>query len=63
MAFSLPDGGKYVMNFSSPSRNVTKEQVEAAMNYIVDNQVLLVGGVSPDKWLEAYVNTVDETDI
>lgn len=61
MVFDLADAKEYKMNLANPKENLTKAEVDAVMQDIIDSNAILKDGVSLAGIKEAYITTTTQT--
>ncbi len=63
MVFGLADGRDMTISLADPKDGLTAEQVQACMQNAITNQVLIYGGALASAIKDAYLRTVDTTDL
>ena len=61
MVFSLDNGDDFKYNLADPKDDLTKTQVDEAMQAMIDNNAILKDGHSAVVIKEAYITTTTQT--
>ena len=61
MVFSLDNGDDFKYNLTDPKDDLTKAQVDEAMQAIIDNNAILKDGHGAATIKEAYITTTTQT--
>lgn len=61
MTFQLDDNKTVSYNLNDPKDGLTKAEVDAAMQLMIDKQAIVSGGVSPTGIKEAVIRETSET--
>lgn len=61
MVFSLDNGDDFKYNLADPKDDLTKAQVDEAMQAIIDNNAILKDGHGAATIKEAYITTTTQT--
>lgn len=63
MVFELDNGKNHSLSLSMPKDGITKTEVEAAMQAIIDKEALLVNGAKAIGIKEAFIREVAENTL
>lgn len=61
MVFVLADGKDFKYNLTDPKENLTKAEVDAVMQDIIDNNIILKDAQAAVGIKEAYITTTTQT--